>query len=49
MIEVAIEVIEEAPFLTEEQKRDIFYDNAARLLRLSEEGVARHQGREPSG
>ena len=31
----AIEAIETADFLTEEQKRDIFYNNAARFLRLS--------------
>lgn len=30
----AIESIESAPFLTAEQKRDIFYNNAARFLRL---------------
>ena len=30
----AIEAIEEADYLTEEQKRDIFYNNAARFLRL---------------
>lgn len=29
-----IEAIEQAPFLTEEQKRDILYHNAARFLRL---------------
>jgi predicted TIM-barrel fold metal-dependent hydrolase len=34
-IEVAIESIESAPFLTAEQKRDIFYNNAVRFLRLS--------------
>lgn len=44
MIEVAIDVIEAAPFLTAEQKRDIFYHNAARFLRLSEEEMARHHG-----
>jgi hypothetical protein len=33
-IDLAIEGIESATFLTEEQKRDIFYDNAARFLRL---------------
>jgi hypothetical protein len=38
----AIEAIEQAPFLTEEQKRDILYHNAARFLRLSKEDVARH-------
>lgn len=31
-----IEAIQEAPFLTEEQKRDILYHNAARFLRLEE-------------
>jgi hypothetical protein len=36
-IEVAIETIENAPFLSEEQKRDIFYNNAARFLRFTEE------------
>ena len=30
------------PFLTKQQKRDIFYDNAARFLRLSNEDIARH-------
>lgn len=30
----AVAAIEEAPFLTEEQKRDILHDNAARFLRL---------------
>ena len=34
MIRVAIENIESAEFLTAEQKRDIFYNNAARFLRL---------------
>lgn len=32
--ERAIEAVESAPFLTQEQKRDIFYNNAARFLRL---------------
>jgi hypothetical protein len=32
LIEVAIKRIEEADFLTTEQKRDIFYNNAARFL-----------------
>jgi predicted TIM-barrel fold metal-dependent hydrolase len=41
-IERAIAVIDEAPFLTKEQKRDIFYNNAARFLRLSKEDIARH-------
>lgn len=44
-IERSIAVIEEAPFLSEQQKRDILYHNAARFLRLSEEEIARHHGR----
>ncbi len=44
VIERSIAVIEEAPFLSEEQKRAILYDNAARFLRLSEEQIARHHG-----
>lgn len=42
-MERAIAVINEAPFLTPEQKRDIFYNNAARFLRLDAATVARHQ------
>jgi predicted TIM-barrel fold metal-dependent hydrolase len=34
-IERAIDVIDEAPFLSAAQKRDIFYNNAARFLRLA--------------
>lgn len=45
LIEPSIAIVEEAPFLNEGQKRDIFYNNAARFLRLSEEEVARHHGR----
>jgi predicted TIM-barrel fold metal-dependent hydrolase len=41
-IERAIAVIDEAPFLSRQQKRDIFYNNAARFLRLSREEIARH-------
>ena len=37
-----IEAIETADFLTEEQKRDILYNNAARFLRLSNEQIAVH-------
>lgn len=44
VIEPAIAAIEEAPFLSEEQKRDILYNNAARFLRLSDEEIARHHG-----
>ena len=35
-IELAIDAIESAPVLSQEQKRDIFYNNAARFLRLEE-------------
>lgn len=42
-IERAIAVIDEAPFLSPEQKRDIFYNNAARFLRLDAATLARHQ------
>jgi hypothetical protein len=44
VIERALAVIEEAPFLSHEQKRGILYDSAARFLRLSKEEVARHRG-----
>ena len=35
-IGAAVEAIEQAPFLTAEQKRDIFYNNAAHFLRLDD-------------
>ncbi len=41
-IERSIRVIEEAPFLSDEQKRDILYNNAARFLRLDDAEIARH-------
>jgi uncharacterized protein len=44
-IEMAIQSIEQAPFLTPKQKRDIFYNNAARFLRLTDVEIARHHGR----
>ena len=37
----SIRVIEDAPFLSDEQKRDILFNNAARFLRLSESDIAR--------
>lgn len=43
-IGMAIEAIQIAPFLTRRQKADIFYNNAARFLRLSPEEITRHQG-----
>ena len=42
VIEPAIAAIEQAPFLTREQKRDILYNNAARFLRLTPAQIARH-------
>ena len=44
-IDVAIEAVESAPFLSQEQRRDIFYNNAARFLRLTEEEIAKHHRR----
>ena len=41
-IGMAIEAIESADFLTEEQKRDIFYNNAAGFLGLSEREIKVH-------
>ena len=42
VIEPSIQTIEQAPFLTAAQKRDILYNNAARFLRLSKEEIERH-------
>ncbi len=41
----AIEAIESADFLTAEQKSDIFYNNAARFLQLTEEQITTHHNR----
>ncbi|MDX1421100.1 MAG: amidohydrolase family protein [Rubricoccaceae bacterium] len=41
----AIDVIQDAPFLSDRQKRDILYHNAARFLRLPDEEIDRHHGR----
>jgi predicted TIM-barrel fold metal-dependent hydrolase len=43
-IGIAIDWIEQADFLTAEQKRDILYSNAARFLRLSPDEIAKHHG-----
>ena len=45
LVTAAVESIEQAPFLSAAQKRAIFYDNAARFLRLSPAEIARHHGR----
>jgi len=42
VIERSIKVIEEAQFLSEKQKRDILYNNAARFLRLTPTEIAAH-------
>ena len=42
VIDAAVRTIEQAPFLDEAQKRDIFYNNAARFLRLTPEQIAAH-------
>ncbi len=42
VIERSIRTVENAPFLSDQQKRDILYNNAARFLRLSDEEIARH-------
>ena len=48
-IGAGIEAIEQAPFLTEDQKRDILYHNAVRFLRLEEDasGARPSQEEEP--
>jgi len=42
VIDDEIEAIESAAFLSEAQKRDIFYNNAALFLRLSDTQIAEH-------
>ncbi|MFY9531537.1 MAG: amidohydrolase family protein [Candidatus Acidiferrales bacterium] len=43
---IGIEAIESADFLSEAQKRNILYNNAARFLRLGEKGQP-HRERAP--
>jgi len=45
IITPAVKSIQDAPFLSEAQKRDILYNNAARFLRLSKAEIDRHHGR----
>lgn len=47
-IGLAVEAIRSADFLSDEQQRDIFYNNAARFLRLSEEQMDRHHHQAPA-
>ena len=44
-IGIAVEAINTTDFLTNEQRRDIFYNNAARFLRFTDEEIARHHGK----
>jgi predicted TIM-barrel fold metal-dependent hydrolase len=44
-IDEAVAAIETAPMLNAAQKRDIFYNNAARFLRLTDADIAKHHGR----
>jgi predicted TIM-barrel fold metal-dependent hydrolase len=42
---IGIEAVDSADFLSEAQKRDIFYNNAARFLRLDEKGQPQNRPR----
>ena len=42
-ISISVKTVREAPFLTESEKRDILYNNAARFLELSPEVISSHQ------
>jgi predicted TIM-barrel fold metal-dependent hydrolase len=48
VIERAVAVIEQAPFLSALQKRDILYNNGARFLRLSDADIAKHRRMQPA-
>jgi predicted TIM-barrel fold metal-dependent hydrolase len=41
-IGLSIEYIENAEFLTDKQRRDILYNNAAKFLRLTEDEINKH-------
>lgn len=41
-LEIAIEVVEDASFLTDQQRRDILYNNAARFLELTSAQIETH-------
>ncbi len=45
-IDTAVEAIQTADFLSLEQKADIFYNNAASFLELSEEQIGKHKNKE---
>ena len=42
-IKISIENIVTADFLTDQQKKDVFYNNAAKFLQLSEEEMKKHK------
>ena len=44
LISVGVETVNNADFLTLQQKEDIFYDNAATFLRLTSEEIKKHKG-----
>jgi predicted TIM-barrel fold metal-dependent hydrolase len=41
-IGLSVKFVENADYLTEEQKRNIFYNNAARFLKLDDETIKKH-------
>ena len=45
LLDIGIDIIEKADYLTQKQKRNILYNNAARFLQLSKEEIARHHGK----
>jgi len=45
VIDETVETIQSADFLSAEQKADLFYNNAAKFLRLSNEEIDRHHAR----
>ncbi|WP_422060095.1 amidohydrolase family protein [Sphingopyxis sp.] len=45
VIAASVQAIDEAPFLTAQQKSNIFYNNAARFLRLTEAQISAHHRR----
>jgi predicted TIM-barrel fold metal-dependent hydrolase len=42
LLEIGIQTIDKADFLTPKQKRNILYNNAARFLQLSNEEIKKH-------
>lgn len=42
-ISIAVETVNDVPFLTAKEKRDILYNNAARFLELSTEEIVKHR------